>query len=57
VAAAVAPRRLVLLSPVDALRRPVATARARREYEWTSRVYAAAGAGPGFQIDPERFEL
>lgn len=52
VAAAVAGRRLVLLGPVDAMRRPVATPAARSAYEWTERAYEAAGAKGEFRILP-----
>jgi hypothetical protein len=38
-AACVAPRRLVLAGPVDALRRRVAQADAERAYAWAQRVY------------------
>jgi len=49
VAAAVADRKLTLVSPVDPMLRPVASATVRREYEWTAMVYANAGARGRFQ--------
>jgi cephalosporin-C deacetylase-like acetyl esterase len=48
VAAAVADRRLVVLSPVDAMKQTVEAARARKAYRWTQQVYANLGV-------PERF--
>jgi hypothetical protein len=50
VAAAVAGRRLVVLSPVDAMKQTVEAARARKAYRWTQQVYANLGA-------PERFRV
>lgn len=52
VAAAVAGRRLVLLGPVDALKRPVATPAARAVYDWTEQAYRAAGAEGELRILP-----
>ena len=49
VAAAIAGRRLVLLSPVDAMKRPVDSAAAEEGYRWTNKVYANAGAPDQFQ--------
>ena len=52
VAAAVAPRRLVLLSPIDHLKRPAAPATAQEAYDHASRTYAALGAARRFEILP-----
>jgi hypothetical protein len=65
VSAAVAPRQLVLVDPVDATKRPAGLAAARRTYEFTHQEYAKAGAAERFRIvergpdaDPvERFLL
>jgi cephalosporin-C deacetylase-like acetyl esterase len=65
VSAAVAPRQLVLVDPVDAMKRPAGLAAARRTYEFTHQEYAKAGAVERFRIaergpdaDPvERFLL
>lgn len=50
VAAAVADRRLTLLSPVDAMRRPVDLAAAAEAYRWTKDAYIAAGASDRFEV-------
>ncbi len=50
VAAAVAGRRLVLLEPVDAMKRPVAVQAARAAYHWTEQAYRAAGAEGEFRV-------
>ncbi len=44
VAAAVADRRLTLLSPVDAMKNPVELPAVRETYRWAADVYAQAGA-------------
>ncbi len=53
VAAAIAPRRLALLAPVDAMKRPLRSAVARRLYEFAEKSYRAAGAPEAFQISTE----
>ena len=50
VAASIAGRHLVLLSPVDAMKRPVDAALARNAYKWTAQAYAAADAADRFRI-------
>ena len=55
-AAAIAGRRLVMVSPVDAMRRPVELERVRREYRWTEAVYDTVGAAGRFHISQERLE-
>jgi cephalosporin-C deacetylase-like acetyl esterase len=55
-AAAVAGRRLVLLGPVDAMKRPVRLDTARAAYSWTSAAYRAAGAEGQFRIEPHPAE-
>lgn len=50
VAAAVAGRRLTLLSPVDAMRQPVDIAAAAEAYRWTQDAYSAAGAQDLFHV-------
>jgi cephalosporin-C deacetylase-like acetyl esterase len=50
VAAAVSDRPLVLMAPVDAMKRPVEPAVARAAYEWTQQTYARAGAPDRFRI-------
>ncbi|MGH9666821.1 MAG: hypothetical protein ACRD9L_20550 [Bryobacteraceae bacterium] len=52
VAAASVPRRLSLIAPVDAMKRPVDAAVASRAYEWANRVYANADARDRFRIIP-----
>ena len=57
VAAAVADRRLVLLSPLDAMKDPADLGSVHEAYRWTRDVYAAAGAEKQFQIatlDPDQ---
>jgi hypothetical protein len=57
VAASVAGRHFALLSPVDAMKRPVDIVTARESYRWTEKVYGNAGAGHRFQVasfDPEK---
>jgi cephalosporin-C deacetylase-like acetyl esterase len=49
VAAAVAGRRLVLLSPVDAMKQVVDTAAAEQAYGWAKTVYSKVGAPDQFQ--------
>jgi pimeloyl-ACP methyl ester carboxylesterase len=51
VAAAIADRPLLLLSPVDAMRRRVEPARAQTEYQFTREVYDRAGARERFRIE------
>jgi len=51
VAAAVADRPLLLLSPVDAMRRRVDAPRAQAEYQFTREVYTGAGAPDRFRIE------
>lgn len=50
VAACIADRPLVLLSPVDAMKNPVTMAAARESYQWTAKTYEAMGAGARFRI-------
>ena len=50
VAAAVAGRRLILLSPVDPMQKPVTQAVAERVYDWARQAFANAGAAEQFQI-------
>jgi cephalosporin-C deacetylase-like acetyl esterase len=50
VAAAIAGRDLVLVSPSDPMKQPVDLALARHTYTWTERVYRNSGAGGRFQI-------
>jgi cephalosporin-C deacetylase-like acetyl esterase len=50
VAAAMAGRRLTLAAPVDAMKRPVEAAEARRAYAFTEEVYRNAGAAAEFRI-------
>ena len=50
VAAALVPRRLSVVAPVDAMKRPVDAATAERTYDWTRQVYTKAGAGEQFRI-------
>jgi cephalosporin-C deacetylase-like acetyl esterase len=50
VAATIAPRRLTLLSPVDAMKRPLRLSAARRLYEFAEQAYRAAGAPGAFRI-------
>jgi cephalosporin-C deacetylase-like acetyl esterase len=50
VAAAVAGRKLTLLSPVDAMKRASNLADAREAYRWTAEAYRNAGAGGRFRI-------
>jgi hypothetical protein len=48
VVAAVAGRRLTLVSPVDPMRKPVTQAAAERVYDWTRQAFANAGAAEQF---------
>jgi cephalosporin-C deacetylase-like acetyl esterase len=57
VAACVASRDLVLLSPVDAMGNPVQMALARDAYQWTGEAYAAKGAGNRFRIAERSADL
>jgi pimeloyl-ACP methyl ester carboxylesterase len=50
VAAAVADRPLVLLSPVDAMKSPVGIPLARQTYQWTQATYAVAGGPDHFRV-------
>ncbi|HEV2246982.1 MAG TPA: hypothetical protein VGW37_10065, partial [Terriglobia bacterium] len=50
VAAAVAGRRLSLLSPVDAMQQPIDVAAAAEAYRWTQDTYIAAGAEDRFHV-------
>jgi cephalosporin-C deacetylase-like acetyl esterase len=50
VAASIAGRRLTLVFPVDAMKRPVDPGRARREYQWAEEIYKTAGGADRFQI-------
>jgi cephalosporin-C deacetylase-like acetyl esterase len=50
VAAAVAGRRLTLLSPVDAMKRPVPLDSAELAYRWTREVFGVAGSAGSFHI-------
>jgi hypothetical protein len=54
IAGAIAPRAFVLMSPLDAARRPAALEAAVAEYELTARLYAALGAQGRFRIDISR---
>jgi hypothetical protein len=51
VAAALAGRKLTLLSPADAMKRPANLADAREAYRWTAEAYRNAGAGGRFGIE------
>lgn len=51
VAACAAGRRLTLLSPVDPMKRSVDLDTARKAYDWTTAVYAAAQSPAKFAID------
>jgi dienelactone hydrolase len=51
VAAAIADRPLLLLSPVDAMKRRVDAPRAQAEYQFTREVYGRAGASDRFRIE------
>ncbi len=56
VAAAVAGRRLILVSPVDAMKNPVELPVVRETYRWAAEVYAQAGASDRFRTlrrDPD----
>ncbi|MEX2264335.1 MAG: acetylxylan esterase [Bryobacteraceae bacterium] len=57
VAAAIADRRLVLLSPVDHMKKPVNVSLAENVYEWTRDVYANAGAADRFQVLDHEHDL
>jgi cephalosporin-C deacetylase-like acetyl esterase len=57
VAACVADRPLSLLSPVDAMKRPVTMAEARETYQWTAKIYEAMGAGSRFRVVDRCTEL
>jgi hypothetical protein len=50
IAASIAKRRLVLLSPVDGMKQPVAISSAREAYGRTAQRYAAQGLADGFRI-------
>jgi cephalosporin-C deacetylase-like acetyl esterase len=50
VAAAIAPRPLTLVAPVDAMKRTVDAARASQIYAFTADAYRAAGAAESFRI-------
>lgn len=50
VAAAIAPRPLTLIAPVDPMKRPVETARARDIYAWTAAAYRNSGPAGQFRI-------
>ena len=50
VAASIADRNLVLLSPVDAMGTPVELSVAIQEYQWANDAYATTGASNHFQI-------
>lgn len=57
VAAMIGGRRLTLLSPVDAMKRPVDTATVGDAYRWTKSVYANLGKADQFQVatcDPDQ---
>jgi hypothetical protein len=51
VAAAIAPRPLTLIAPVDAMKRTVDVARASEIYAFTAEAYRRAGSSDGFRID------
>jgi hypothetical protein len=48
--AAIAPRRLLVLNPEDARRRPAASEAVAKELEWTVEVYRAAGAADALAV-------
>ncbi|MGH9327211.1 MAG: alpha/beta hydrolase family protein [Terriglobia bacterium] len=50
VAAAIADRPLTILSPIDAMKKPVEMSRACRAYRWTEQVYANLNASHRFRI-------
>ncbi len=50
VAAGVADRRLVVVSPLDAMKAPVEISSARSAYRWTQEVYAKLGSPGHFQV-------
>ena len=50
VAAAIAPRPLTLVKPVDAMKHPVEAARAGEIYSVTAEAYRSAGSGSAFRI-------
>jgi cephalosporin-C deacetylase-like acetyl esterase len=50
VAGTIVPRRLSIVAPLDAMKRPVEKAAAERAYDWTRQVYANAGSGDQFKI-------
>ncbi|MSV29581.1 MAG: hypothetical protein EXQ52_12685, partial [Bryobacterales bacterium] len=50
VAGTIAGRHLILLSPVDAMKKPVEVSVVRKAYQWAHDVYAAAGAGDRFRV-------
>lgn len=51
VAAAVAPRPLTLIEPLDAMKRTADSARAEETYRWTRAAYETATAGKEFRIE------
>jgi len=57
VAAAIVPRRLSVVAPVDAMKRPVEKAAAERAYDWTRLVYTSAGAREQFRILTAEYPL
>jgi cephalosporin-C deacetylase-like acetyl esterase len=56
VAAAIAPRPLTLVSPVDAMKRTVDAARAGEIYESTASAYRSAGAAASFRIKDQLWD-
>lgn len=53
VAAAVAPRKLTLIEPVDAMKKAVGFAQVEDEYRWARAAFEAAASGKNFQIECE----
>jgi cephalosporin-C deacetylase-like acetyl esterase len=53
IAAAIAPRSLVLIEPTDGMKRTVGPNEAEEAYQWTQAAYRIAGAGDNFRIHCE----
>jgi len=53
VAAAIAPRSLTLIEPVDPMKKTVDCARAEETYQWTQAAYEATASGKNFRIECE----
>jgi len=54
IAAAIAPRPLVILEPRDAMKKTVDLARAEEAYRWTQAAYEASASGKNLRIECER---